>query len=330
MGITEKIDAITEIPPAYRVQAPPAPRSVKIELTGRCNYRCGFCALRTREKQPKDDMDFELFKRITTEMREAGVQEIGMFFLGESMMAPALLVDAIAWCKHELEFPYTFLTTNGSLADPITVEACMQAGLDSLKFSINAADFDQFEAVMGVKRKLYARALENLKLAAYVRGGGEARWLAQWPRPKKYPTGLYASAIAYDGEQGKRMRSLLDEHVLPYVDEFYLLPLYSMGAFATEREAELGYRPTAGNQGRLDNLREPLPCWSAFTEGHVRADGGLSACCFDAGGEWLMGDLATESFMSAWHSDRFQDLRRAHLARDVTATPCEQCVAYAA
>ena len=26
---------------------------------------------------------------------------------------------------------------------------------------------------------------------------------------------------------------------------------------------QLGYRPTAGNQGRLDALREPLPCWSA-------------------------------------------------------------------
>jgi radical SAM protein with 4Fe4S-binding SPASM domain len=205
----------------------------------------------------------------------------------------------------------------------------MVAGLDSLKFSINAYDGVQFEEVMGVKSKLFEKALENLKLAAYVRGGGEARWLSQWPRPKKYSTGLYASAIAYDGEQGKRMRALVKDRVLPYVDEFYLLPLYSMSTRATEREAELGYKPIAGNQGRLDNLREPLPCWTAFTEGHVRADGGLSACCFDAGGEWVMGDLTEEPFLEAWHSDRFQALRRAHLARDVTGTPCEECVAYA-
>jgi len=25
----------------------------------------------------------------------------------------------------------------------------------------------------------------------------------------------------------------------------------------------------AGNQGRVGALREPLPCWSAFTEGHI-------------------------------------------------------------
>ena len=87
------------------------------------------------------------------------------------------------------------------------------------------------------------------------------------------------------------MEALLAEHVRPYVDQHYWLPLYSMGAFATQREAELGYRPTAGNQGRIGALREPLPCWSAFTEGHVTAEGKLSACCFDATAHWTMGDL---------------------------------------
>jgi hypothetical protein len=38
-------------------------------------------------------MDLSLFKRITKEMRDAGVEEIGVFYLGESFMAPNLLVD---------------------------------------------------------------------------------------------------------------------------------------------------------------------------------------------------------------------------------------------
>ena len=81
--ITDRIDAVTKIPPEYRKAELPAPISVKIEISPRCNYRCGFCALRTREVQPKWDMDFELFKRVTREMREAGVKEIGVFYLGE-------------------------------------------------------------------------------------------------------------------------------------------------------------------------------------------------------------------------------------------------------
>lgn len=101
-----------------------------------------------------------------------------------------------------------------------------------------------------------------------------------------------------------------------------------MGAFATQREEELGYRPTAGNQGRLGQLREPLPCWSAFTEGHVTAEGRLSACCFDATANWTMGDLNQQSFMDAWNSEPFVKLREAHLRRDVSGTVCEQCIAY--
>lgn len=313
--ITERIDNITKIPEGFMNETLPAPKSVKIELTGRCNYRCGFCALRMREKQPRGDMDFDLFKRITTDMREAGVEEIGCFFLGESMMAPDLLIEAIQWCKG-LGFPYVFLTTNGSLAKPSVVDACMASGLDSLKFSVNNYDEEQFKSIVGVKGKLFYDALKNIKKARQIRDFGE------------YDTKVYASSIRYDGEQQEKMEEILNEHVLPYVDEHYWLPLYSMGAFATQREEELGYRPIAGNQGRLGALRDPLPCWSAFTEGHVRADGGLSACCFDASGEWIMGDLTKESFMEAWNSEKFRKLRRAHLEQNVHGTVCEQCVAY--
>jgi hypothetical protein len=32
--------------------------------------------------------------------------------------------------------------------------------------------------------------------------------------------------------------------------------------------------------------------------------------------------------MEAWHSERFQALRRANLAEDVRGTVCESCIAY--
>ncbi len=315
-SITERIDNTTKIPPQYLKAVLPAPKSVKLEISPRCNYRCGFCALRTREVQPKWDMDFGLFQRITREMREAGVEEIGLFYLGESFMNPRLLVDCIAYLKGEIGMPYVFLTSNASMAFPEATEECMKAGLDSLKWSVNAADEEQFESIMGVKGRLFRNALDNIKCAWEVRNGGG------------YKTGLYASSIQYDGEQQVKMEQLLADRVRPYVDQHYWLPLYSMGAFATQREEQLGYRPTAGNQGRLGALREPLPCWSAFTEGHVTAEGKLSACCFDATAHWAMGDLTKQSFMTAWNSEPFVRLRTAHLRKDVRGTVCEQCIAY--
>ena len=314
--ITERIDNITKIPPKYLNAVLPAPKSVKIEISPRCNYRCGFCALRTREVQPKWDMDFGLFKRITKDMRDAGVEEIGVFYLGESFMNPRLLVDCIAYLKNEIRMPYVFLTSNASMAFPEAAEECMRAGLDSLKWSVNAADETQFEKIMGVSGRLFRNALDNIKSAWEVRNH------------RGFKTGLYASSIKYDGEQQAKMEQLLTERVRPYVDQHYWLPLYSMGAFATQREEQLGYRPTAGNQGRIGALRDPLPCWSAFTEGHVTAEGKLSACCFDATANWAMGDLNRQSFTEAWNSEAFVKLRAAHLNKDVRGTVCENCIAY--
>lgn len=311
--ITERIDRVTRIPATHLRPDPPAPRSVKIELTAKCNYACQYCALRTRTG-PGADMDWDLFCRITAEMCLAGVEEIGVFYLGESFCAPDLLVRAVRYLKRELGMPYVFLTTNGSLATPAVVEAVMAAGLDSLKWSVNAGDAEEFERVMQVKAALFERSLDNLRRARQIRDAGG------------YRCGLYASSIQYDGDQQARMEGLLAERVLPHVDQHYWLPLYSMSSLATECEEALGYRPAAGNPGRIGALRAPLPCWATMTEGHVTAAGLLSACCFDADGRFAMADLKQCSFMDGWHSADFQALRAAHLRRDVRGTICERCV----
>jgi len=311
-SITRRIDAVTGIPQRYLAARLPAPRAVKIELTSQCNYRCGFCAHRLRMKK-RGEMDMPFFQRVVGEMVDAGVEELGVFYIGESFMCD-WLPEAIAHAKHR-GIRYVFLTTNGSLATPARVSECMRAGLDSLKFSMNNADEEQFERIAAVKPKLFRDSVMNLKAARAIRDLGG------------HSCGLYASSIRYDGEQQARMEALVDE-IRPFVDEHYWLPLYSMGSHATQREEELGYRPTAGNQGRLGALREPLPCWSAFTEGHITYDGKLSACCFDAGDKWVMADLNEVSFMEGWNSPAFLALREAHLKRDVRGTICESCVAY--
>lgn len=310
--ITDRIDAITRIPAAYQHAKLPAPKAVKIELTSQCNYRCGFCAHRLRMKD-RGGMDQDFYRRVVGEMVDAGVEELGLFYIGESFMCD-WLPDAIRFAK-ERGIQYTFLTTNGSLATPEKMRECMEAGLDSLKFSMNNADEAQFSEIAAVKPKLFRDALRNLKLARQVREQTGSR------------CGIYASSIQYDGAQQQRMQALVDD-IAPHVDQHYWLPLYSMGSLTTQREEELGFRPIAGNQGRIGALREPLPCWSAFTEGHITFDGKLSACCFDAGDKWVMADLNEVSFMDGWNSQAFQDLRAAHLRKDVTGTICESCVAY--
>lgn len=315
--ISDRIDNITKIPPEYLSVTPPCPKSVKIELTGKCNFRCSFCAHAKNIRETRH-MDFELFKRLLIEMRQAGVEEIGLFYLGESFVCP-WLEEAIDFAKNVAKYPYVFLTTNGSLATPERMQKCFRAGLDSLKFSLNWADEEQFVKVANVKAKLYTDAIENIASAQAIRDKVFAE--------TGHKCGLFASYIHYNGEQDDKMKPLLDR-MRPLLDELYALPLYSQADLTGKDMAE-GWNVTAGNRGRLDAMRDPLPCWATLTEGHITWDGHLSACCFDHDGRFNMGELTTTPFMKAWHSEKFQALRKANLEKNVKGTACEGCAAYA-
>lgn len=310
MSISKRIDRVTGIPKAYRNVVLPAPVSVKIELTSKCNYMCHFCA-RAKDLRKTGHMDFDLYCSLVDEMMLSGVEELGMFYLGESFLYPRL-PEAISYAKHK-GCKYVFLTTNGSIASESKVNSCMSAGLSSLKWSFNYSDAEQLTEIANVKKRYWDNTLQNIKDAYNLR------------EENNYDCGLYASYIDYDGEQGERMKEAISK-IEGYVDEVYALPLYNQAGFVTEQERAKGWKPTAGNRGRLDNLRDGLPCWAVFTEGHITYDGKLAACCFDHNNSFEMADLTKMSFMEGWNSVKFQGLRAAHLDKDVSGTPCENCM----
>lgn len=318
--ITVRIDRVTHIPNEYLNTEIPAPKSVKIELSPVCNYRCSFCALTQRAKQPGMDecMELTFFKKIVTEMYEAGVEEIGLFYLGESLMNPELTMAACKAAK-EIGIPYVFLTTNGSRCTPEVAKGLFEAGLDSLKFSITSTR-DRFKEITGVKEALFDASLRNLESAIQVRDEGG------------YDCMISASSIRYDGKQGEQMQEIVDwikSIMTGPRDSHYWLPLYSMGDVASETEQEvIGVNPTAGNMGRADAKVPPLPCWNVFTEGHIRANGDVSFCGFDADGRFVVGNLHKQSFMEAWNSPEFQEIRRNHLMKNIKGTKCEGCLAW--
>ena len=229
---------------------------------------------------------------------------------------PALLVDAVRSMKKERDFHDVILTSDGSLTEERSIHGIMDAGLDSLKFSITSASVEEFVEVVQVKSKLFYQAIKNLKQAYEIR------------ERCKYKTKLYASSIQYDGDQEAKMDDFLNEYVRPYVDEHYFLPLYTFGAGAIEREEELNWKPTPGNTGRVGGQVEPLPCWCAFTEGHVRHDGNVSFCGFGSDDTYDWANLQDDTWENIWNNDYFKEIRSAHLKKDVSDTICSTCAMY--
>lgn len=300
--ITERIDEATGIPQEYRKTIVPPPKSIKVSLDDRCQFKCSFCS--SSEADKSGQMPWDMYTKLVDEMVKEGIGEIGLFYIGEPMLAKHL-VDAVLYAKRA-GIPYVFLTTNGAAAKPEKVEQLMAAGLDSLKFSFNYSDGNQLRQVAGVAPSNFEKIKHNIREARRIKDTGH------------YNCGIYASSIMFDGEQGERMKAAVNE-IKDCLDEHYWLPLFSFGG-QTDFKV-----PVRGNPGRLDQMRDPLPCWSVFREGHITASGDISLCCFDSHHRWVVGNLATSTFMEAWNCQEAQDLRAAHLKKDVTGTACENC-----
>lgn len=301
MSITQNIDRTTNISEDWQKPILKAPPSVKISLDDNCQFRCNFCT--SRLQPDKSEMDWEMFTKLIDELAGHGTKEIGLFYIGEPMLAKRI-VDAVKYCK-DAGIEYVFITTNGHLAKKDKVKELMEAGLDSLKFSFNYVDGWQIKAVAGVSPSVFGKIVQNIKDAWEVKKEGG------------YTCGIYASSIMFDGAQCEAMKETV-KLIENYVDEHYWLPCFSFGG-----QTELG--KVRGNPGRLDKMRPPLPCWAGFKEGHVTAGGKVSFCCFDSHDRWVLGDLHEVNFMQAWNSDKAQQLRTAHLNKDVTGTECEAC-----
>jgi radical SAM protein with 4Fe4S-binding SPASM domain len=294
---------------------------VKFELDNICNLNCLMCGRNVDETPSK--MDWGLFTKMTREMKDFGVQSFGPFFGNESFINIKRTTDAISFLKNELGVPRVFITTNGTLGTKRNVEACISAGLDSLKWSVNWSDNEQFGKVTRRNPSLFNNILQNIKDAYEVR--------EQLHREQGISCGLFASSIKFHDEQITFMKPLLEKHVFPYIDEWYMLPEYQMGGGKTvDRIQKAGFDdPIAGNTGRVGAERHALPCWTIMNASHVKWNGDMLACCFPAPNkDMIMGNLHEQSFEEIINGPKYRALRLAHLNQDVTGTACENCLAY--
>ena len=295
--ISEKVKQTVNIPEEYLSITPPAPKSVKIEITSRCDLKCFFCVV-AYKKREKSHINKDLLYRILNEIKEAGVKEVGLFWLGEPFLNDEL-PDYVAYAK-KIGIPYVFITTNGRLASKDKLKRVFDSGLDSIKFSINAKNKEDFKNTTGVDA--FDQVINHIQLAYKVRD--------ESPRPS-----IFASTV-FDPKREKDYWET-DALISPFVDEHYKLRLYGDKTFSTN-EDEVG---SIVNHRHNRSISEMLPCWSLFTLPHITYNGFMSACYCDFNPDYFMADLKKVSFIDAWHSNKFMKLREKHLEENILGTP---------
>jgi len=305
--ILERVEDSSSVTGEYRSLYPPIPKAVKIEVTSRCDLKCFFCAV-TYKKQPAGDINQKFLYPLLDELAEIGVQEVGLFWLGEPLLNRQL-AEHIAYAK-KAGIPYVFITTNGRLATPERIKPIFDAGLDSIKVSINSSNREQYKKVCGVDA--FDQVLANLKQFKTIRGD-------------RTKPAIYASSI-YD-PNNSRIFDELKVLAQDYVDQHYPIRLY--GELPYEEHLGLPLAEIMSDfYVELRSLKDMMPCWSVFKLPHISFDGQLSACYCDHDERLYMADLNKVSFKEAWHAKTLVNLRQAHLDKVLKGHACEDCIAY--
>jgi len=275
---------------SQRVTKPPFPRQIQVETSNICNHACSFCAYTVMER-PRRHMDRDLFKRLVAEAYECGAREIGLF-AGAEPLTCKWLDEYVAYCR-EIGYEYMYISTNGALATPDKLARLLDAGLSSIKFSVNGGDRETYQRVHG--RDAFDTVIANIRFVAEYR--------ARLERP------VYLG-VSFVGT--------------PDTDHSFE-PLKELIGDAVD---EVIYYEASNQSGQMPELPDPpyRDCHLPFNKAHISREGYLKACCNDYENLLAIEDLNAVPMMEAWHSERFQALRQRHIDDALGDTMCANCI----
>ncbi|MEK7856793.1 MAG: radical SAM/SPASM domain-containing protein, partial [Acidobacteriota bacterium] len=254
---------------------PPWPRVVNIELNNVCNHSCTFCAYSLMERT-KGNINQDRLERWLLEAYQLGSRDLGLH-AGAEPFASSQLEHFTEYAKR-IGYEYIYISTNGALATPDRMKKVIDAGMDSIKFSINGGDRETYRKIHG--KDHFEKVLEHLRFAKEYRG----------QRQKPY---LSISYVIVDANAHGLSR--LKELTADFVDEF-------VSFRATNQNGQVPGGPTL-------YLTEGV-CAIPFNKLYISWEGFLRVCCNDYENLLAIEDLGNMSIEEAYYGDRFQEIRK--------------------
>lgn len=278
---------------------PPFPKSnFLMELSNACNHACIFCA-HTKMQRKVGKMDKEFGFDILKQAYELGTREVGFYATGEPFLMQEL-PEYIAKAK-EIGFTYVYLTSNGSLATPEKIRAVIDAGLDSIKFSINAPQRKLYKFIHG--RDDFDTVMCNLKYLNQYRDESGKNY-------KIYVTGILTHLTENLRDKYHELfDNLCDQVVFKYV--------YNQGGYMPEIDTYLRC---------VCDKEERRRCNLPFDAISITHEGYLSIENADYENMLIVADLNKVSLKDGWYGEKMKEMRRKFMEDDLGGTICDGCV----
>jgi MoaA/NifB/PqqE/SkfB family radical SAM enzyme len=317
------------------------PVCLYLETTNRCNLLCTTCPRTFEDLEPPADMSWELFTSIVDQFPR--IARVVLHGVGEPMMVRAL-PRMIRYLKER--GVYVLFNTNGTLLTQRAGRQLIDAGLDELRISLDAATPQSFALVRG--RDLFARIVRNVR--AFTALQGELQCTT--PRVSLWLTGLketidelpafvrlardlgvlevYLQRLVYfpEGQGLARPESALFEQV-DSSEEGHIRE-----ADALAKSLGIAFNASGATEPgtSLHQQQDKQPwslCRRPWTLMYFTANGRALPCCIApfsmrGYGSFTLGDATQESLREIWNGARYQEFRRALLSEQPPAA-CARC-----
>ena len=263
------------------------PDIVQIESTNKCNAKCVFCP---RDEMHRDQgvMDMALYRKIVDECAGLGITHVRMHNYGEALM-DRQLVEKVRYAK-TMGIREVGMISNGSLLTETVSRGLIEAGLDAINISVDAAGKEVFERTR--LQLNYDKVIENIRTFVRVRSEFGRR------RPK-----LILSFVRQDNSADERA---FIEEWSGIADKIHITDLHNW----------------AGTLNDRSDVR--FPCYRLWLTFTVLWDGRVSLCCADFDGRHVLGDLRTASISEIWNAPAYRAARGEHLKSGGPAI-CRSC-----
>jgi len=252
------------------------PDIVQIESTNLCNAKCVFCP-RDEMHRRQGVMDFDLFAKIVDECAALGITHVRVHNYGEPFLDKKL-VEKVRYAKQK-GIKEVGMISNGSLITEEIAAGMIDAGLDAINISVDAAGKEVFERTR--LNLEYDTVINNIRTLARLRK----------ERGRTHPK-LILSFVRQDNSADEQ--AFIDEWS-KVADKVHITDLHNW----------------AGTLNAKSDVQYPCyRLWLTFT---VLWDGRVSLCCADFDGRNVLGDLRTSTIQEIWNSPLYRAARRQHL-----------------
>jgi MoaA/NifB/PqqE/SkfB family radical SAM enzyme len=319
------------------------PVCLYLETTNRCNLLCTTCPRTYEELEPPADMSWDLFRSIVDQIDN--LARAVLHGVGEPMLVKNL-PRMVRYLKDR--GTYVLFNTNGTVLNEKSGRALIDADLDELRVSFDAANAESYRIIRG--KNYFNRILKNVRAFRDLQEReGKSR-----PRVSAWLTGLretleqlpdFVRVAADTGVKEVYLQRLVffqqntvgmarpDQALYEQLSREELTHIER----ATELASSLGLTFSASGAASEPGMslkrsvdRSPWStCRRPWTVMYITANGRALPCCiapFSQRGyeNYTLGDATQQTLREIWTGAAYRDFRKSLLSDDPPAA-CASC-----